>query len=714
MKTCVRFSTRLWVALGLFALSLCPSARSADLVLEDDSLLVAFDSDSGGLARLENKSTHWTMERRPELAMSFRLHAPLPGRRDNFILGQKQRAAEAAKISPHEARFQWRDLLSEHGGTLPIIFTSTVTLSNGVLTFSGAITNHSPLTIETVDYPYFGDFNPPARNSSLNTRHMSYGDLPSSEIYPGFSNQKGYWGVDFPMQTVASKDSLFCLIQAPQEGLYVEMRDPTQPYMLEYTFEQHPGVVDSINSPVPQTDALSGLPVHLEFRTCHFVFVHPHSAMNLAPVVLRGYKGDWHAGVDLYKEWRATWFKPPHFPEWVRNVNAWQQLQINSPEQEYRVPYTNLISYGRECAANGVSAIQLVGWNRGGQDGGDPAQDTDPGLGAWRELHDAIAQIQAGGVKMILFAKLNWADRTTAWFTNELFKFGATDPFGIHYEQAGYSYRTPTQLAGINNHRRDIMDFASPEYRRIAAREFQKLMRLGSAGWLWDELCSHSPADYSFAANHGYPPPGYIYSGDIPLTAQLRAAADKLNPDFLFSGEGPQDWLMPYYLSYFRISGDSTPVCRYLDPQAPVMVAVTGFDDREMLNLILLDRYIISYEPYNFKGHLTDFPLTLAYGQKIDALRRRYHDYLWDGDFRDTLGANVSANGAYRHAVYVTRAGKRAVVVVNQETTRPIIATVELPHPGKLLIASPEQPEPLPATGSLQIPARSAAVLMEQ
>jgi len=42
------------------------------------------------------------------------------------------------------------------------------------------------------------------------------------------------------------------------------------------------------------------------------------------------------------------------------------------------------------------------------------------------------------------------------------------------------------------------------------------------------------------------------------------------------------------------------------------MVAVTGFDDREMPNLILMQRYMISYEPYNFKGHLTDFPLTLA------------------------------------------------------------------------------------------------------
>lgn len=129
---------------------------------------------------------------------------------------------------------------------------------------------------------------------------------------------------------------------------------------------------------------------------------------------------------------------------------------------------------------------------------------------------------------------------------------------------------------------------------------------------------------------------------------------------------------MQYYpISYFRISDSSTPVERYIDPQASLMVAVTGFDDREKLNLILLDRYIISYEPYNFKGHVTDFPLTLEYGKKIDALRQRYREYLWDAEFRDTVGATVTADGSHRYSVFVTKNGKRAVVVVNQSRIRP-------------------------------------------
>jgi hypothetical protein len=172
---------------------------------------------------------------------------------------------------------------------------------------------------------------------------------------------------------------------------------------------------------------------------------------------------------------------------------------------------------------------------------------------------------------------------------------------------------------------------------------------------------------------------------------------------------------MQYYpISYFRINGGSRPVSRYIDPQAPLVVAVTGVDDREMLNLILLNRYIISYEPYNFKGHVTDFPLTLAYGQKIDALRSKYKAQLWDAEFHDTLGANVSADGSHKYSVFVAATGKRTVVVVNEEFNKTITATAQLPNPGNLVVATPEQPGTQQASGTLKIPARSVAVLMEQ
>ena len=311
---------------------------------------------------------------------------------------------------------------------------------------------------------------------------MWYGNLAGEEIYPQFVNSKGYWGVDYPTKTVESKQTLFCLIQAPEQGLYVEMDDPAISYLLEYTFEQHPGVLESIDDLVPKGTQISGTPVHLEFRTCHFLFVQAHSAKKLCTVVLHPYTGDWHAGVDLYKEWRGKWFKPAALPAWTQDVHSWQQLQIDGAEEDFRIPYRDITRYADECARNGVTAIQLVGWNRGGQDRGDPSQDTDSGLGNWEDLHHAVTESQAKGVKIILFGKLNWADMTTDWYKTELFRYQATDPYGIPYQQGGYSYFTPTQLAGVNNRRRAVMDFLDSRYRALATREFEKILALGDGG----------------------------------------------------------------------------------------------------------------------------------------------------------------------------------------------------------------------------------------
>jgi len=690
------------------------TSSGKELILQDAHILIAFDTGSGAITRLERKSSNWKIARRPELGVSFRLLAPLSKRRTNFILGQRQSAARVEKIGHNKIELEWKDPVSDHGGIVPLTFSATVTLEDGQLTFASTLTNRSTLTIETVDYPYFGEVNAPTPGESLEAETLWYGNLTSTRLSPTIGNP-GYWGTDNPTVSQPSHSSLFCLIQANTQGLYVEMHDPTQPYLIEYTFEQHPGQEDSLTDFIPTQPEISGLPVYLAFRTCHFLFAHPQTTTKLAPIVVRGYDGDWHAGVDFYKSWRSTWFKKPHLAAWAQDIHSWLQLQIDGAEQDFTIPYRDLPKHIDECAANGVTAIQLVGWAIGGQDGGDPSMSTDPGLGTWQELHDAIAYARGKGVKIILFGKPIWADLTTDFYKHELYKYAAADPYGIDYETGGFSYTTPTQLAGINKRRRAIMDVQSPAYRDVATKEFKKMVDLGAAGWLFDEVCHHGGVDYAFNIDHGYKAPAYIYGGDMPMAAQFHSVSDPVDPDFVFAGEWPEDWLRQYYpVSYFRINRASRAVDRYIDSQSALMVAVSGFNDRDMLNMVLANRYIISYEPFNFKGHLSDFPLTLSYGKQIDALRHRYRDFLWDSEFRDTLGANISANGQYRHSVFLNKTGKRAVVVINIERGRTINATLQLPNPGTLVVVSPEQPDAQPSNGQVSIPARSVVVLMEQ
>jgi hypothetical protein len=111
------------------------------------------------------------------------------------------------------------------------------------------------------------------------------------------------------------------------------------------------------------------------------------------------------------------------------------------------------------------------------------------------------------------------------------------------------------------------------------------------------------------------------------------------------------------------------------------MTAVTGFNDRNMINQCLLYKYIISYEPYNFKGHLDDYPLTVAYGKKMDAMRTELREYLWDGEFRHEVGARVFRGERLHHpyAVFISRlTGKKAVVVANYDEQKSITVQVML------------------------------------
>lgn len=691
-----------------------PPEEVQGVVLEDDTTRVVFDPLSGAIVSLEYKPSNWLILRRPELGVSFRMQAPLPERHDNFILGQKQRAARVEK-SGNQVHLEWENLVSEHAGVLPVTFAATATLSNGALTFEANLDNRSSLPINTVEYPFIGDLGAPTAETPMWRRHMWYGNLQIDEIHPHFRNEKGYWGDLSPVQTADSNRSLFCLIQTPAEGLYVQVSDPKAAYLVQYWFEQKPGDLESIRNLVPEEEQISGLPVHLAFRTVHFIFAAPGSSVKFTPIVLRGYQGGWQAGADLYKAWRTTWFRERALPAWTKQVHSWQQLQINSSEDSLRYRYNQLPEFGDECAENDVAAIQLVGWNRGGQDRGNPSQDTDPRLGTTEELRNAIAQIQAKGVHIVLFGKFNWADMTTAWYRRALHAFDCTDPYGIPYQHGGYSYDTPEQLEAINNRRFAVMCFLDRKYLAIAHDEFKKVTALKPAGFLYDEVCHHGVVKYCFSPDHGHAVPAFIYSGDAPMAEELNADTGN-SPDFLFAGEGPEDVVMQHYpFSYFRFGDQHTPINRYLDAHAPLMVAVTGFDDREKLNRILMYRYIISYEPFNFKGRLRNFPLTLEYGKKIDSLRRRYQRWLWDAEYRDTLGAKVTVNGLNHrlYSVFATADGERAVVVVNQHHSQPIRASVEIPHPRHLSVVTPEDPDQMPLHDPLTIPARSAAVILE-
>jgi hypothetical protein len=126
-------------------------------------------------------------------------------------------------------------------------------------------------------------------------------------------------------------------------------------------------------------------------------------------------------------------------------------------------------------------------------------------------------------------------------------------------------------------------------------------------------------------------------------------------------------------------------------------------------------RYIMSYEPYYFKGRLSDFPLTMAYGQKMDALRAELRDYFWDGEFRDKLGATVTfaAQPHHPYAVFRRADGMLGVVVANDDDDQTITVTVRADNNQPLAqYRLVDDPLWRSTEGGVTVPPRSAAVVI--
>jgi hypothetical protein len=699
-------------ASGLIANIALPTSKAAAagmLVLENDLLLIEISRETGCVEKIESKDHAWKLR-----GAGMRLHVPAPDHRFHYFT-ERNTGKPRIESEGTKATITWAGFESDRMGKLDIEVSESIRLDGAGARFSYEIRNGSHAVVESYTYPRLAGLTPPAEDKTMRQAAWSYSGMGSSSLWPTFGNQVGYFGYDTPAQLRhLGTDTQFCLILSQSRGLYLGYHDQGQKQTVQLCFFLSPAYVDSFNSSA--TGAAGKAEDHaVGIDPNHLCFIGPGATQRSEALVLEPFAGDWHAGADLYKAWRGTWFRTPKKPRWVEDVHSWQQIQINSSEDRLSFPYKDLTKVAEACARWGVKAIQLTGWQIGGQDRDFPLHDTDPRLGTAQEFKDAIAASKKMGVEIVLFNKYAWADVTAPGYAGEFRKFAIEDPYGDPYLFNGYNYDTPTQISGINARHGAGMCQASPAWRKRALEEFRKSVELGASGILFDE-CQWHISSYCFSTSHGHPVPGAVFSGDVPLIKGFRAIVDPER--FVFAGESPYDLeLQTYDMSYFRIERGFVPFARYLDPFAPMSVAVTGENDRQMINACLLYRFSMSYEPRNFHGELGEIPLTLAYGRAVDDLRRKYREWIWDAEFCDTIGARVTANGAPldTYSVFRRKNGLRAVAVANMSDTEPIVCRVELDNQrsASLHWVSPEKPEPNPWLGKLEMAPGSAAVILE-
>ena len=285
----------------------------------------------------------------------------------------------------------------------------------------------------------------------------------------------------------------------------------------------------------------------------------------------------------------------------------------------------------------------------------------------------------------------------------------------------GYYYERPSILSGVNSHRLAVMCQHSAGWQRTCRMEFKKALELGASGILIDEVQHHNNMPLCFDPTHGHPVPAHTFAGDLVLADQLlEMCREEGREDFLISGEACLDIQSTRYpFAYFRIGEEGgmhqnemcMPVQRCIDSDYQNLCGVWGHNDRNSLNFCLMYRYVVSYETRHFRGDVDEFPQMLAYGEKMESLRKRYADYLWYTEFLGRHGAEVTGNVLY--AVHRSKkTGKLAVVAINL-ADEAVPCQVSIAGAVALQLVTPETPEAVSFRETLEIPARSAAVIME-
>lgn len=698
--------------------------------LENEHLKLEFDKKTGAIIGLLSKITGWQIIRQPKLAMGIRLLVPIENHRNNKVLSQEQVLSSMKIISNEEAVLKWERVIGDKSGSLDIAVELRVILREANISFHLNIKNISPYVVEEVWCPCIGGLREPANETILQSMSMHmWAGANFTPLGDGFPQACGYWGVDNPtiIKTFPefNNQTPFVILSNGKQGMYLGMHDE-ELNIVNFVHELKPGYLDSKNQRVPQEDEIDGIPAGFVISAARLPFIQPGEKMKFAPIILSLFEGTWHDGIKKYLEWRNQWFHQRVQPAWLGDIDCWMTLQINSPEGCCQHRYTELPEIVREAKEKGVQLLQLIGWARDGQDGAEPYQDIDPLLGTFDELKQAIEEIEEMGVIVLLMCKFKWVDHSIPEFKEEMHQHTLKDMYGNYVQFNGYSYQTlAQQLNGGSRRSGAGMCHLSEGYRKLALREFYKILELGSSGILYDELSNNMLL--CFDSSHGHRLGDSHYKGSIKLAEEFYQAAKERNSEFLLAGEGTIDPMSQFYpVNYVRTwnnawmgDGEHTPAWKYMNPDMKIVTCLTGWDDRETVHQALTYGYIINYEPYNFKGRIRDIPRTVAYGQKAQTLRRKLWDYIWNGKFSHIVGAKVDTqndNFEFIYSVFENKSnGKRAVVLANQSGKKELKAVVKLDSGVKTFeLYNIENDNVIKCEGSLNLEPRSIVILVEK
>lgn len=644
------------------------------LTLEDPHLSMRFDPRTGGLVRFDDGRTGAWLEE-ANAGSLFVLEIPRGGDR-TVVVQTSQQTLTRHEIDEANSilTLHWNDPVTSAGERLAGDITVTVAIEDGVARL--ALSFHLVEgEVEAVRFPSLRGVRPAA--PKLELRGVDYSTGTRVDLLPVFDSNAPYWGTMFPdyasgnlrPELVGNPTSPFVALvatggdAAEAGGITVMPAAPTLEF-IGWRASLEPGYADSLARTAGPGAAVSLDAIHFPAATGERIEL---PAMALVP-----YAGEWGGSLEPYRRNQAPTRRSR--AAWLAEPRLWLQVQLMSTEGEPRYDFDDLVDIIEECASTGIGAIQIVGWNEGGQDGLVPWHRPAAKLGGAAGLQRALDRARELDVATVLYVKYVWVEKPGPnW--DELERFVSRDPNGQPYAQPGPVYHSSRKRYGISTPWYVPLCFGVRELRDRIADEVAELASWGADGVLADESLYHGRALLCFADDHGHPVGASAFTWDAAYIDDIRARLGDAADTFVIAAEGAYDaQFEDYDVSYFRsASAQHRPVGRMLRPDARIVTALTGFDEHGMIAQSILDGYAMSLEPFNFKGRPRDMPVTVDRARRAERVRGRYADWLWNGEpVTDPAVTVQNADGSgstalVRHTVWRRGAddSSRLVVVAN-------------------------------------------------
>jgi hypothetical protein len=645
--------------------------------VETANATLRLNARSGDLVGLDWKKPALKIIAEPRLGENFRILMPKPGYQAAYFNSREQRVSRIEAVA--DGVICHYDALRRVGEELNVKVDYRIRVAGPQVQFSIEVANPVPdRPLAEVLYGIVGG------QKGIGDRLETLTMVPSgtSNMAPALFRRfqpGGYGGGNLGIRYEATAFTYpgampmgWMDVYNPKAGVgYYYANQDVETRLGALVFEMRPFTKSAVvrdNWPGAD-DVPEGEPIGLTMGWLNMPYV-ANGVFRAGPVALEAHQGDWHAASAIYRNWFDQHFNVKGRPAtWLSQEMAWLSVIISNCEDVIVHRFEDLPRLAAEAKKYGVTTFEILGWDMGGIDRGYPQYRPNPRLGSADDFRRALASIRGMGVHPLLFANVQVADTATPLFKSELSQYALHGRWAQDLPLMGWGEGTTSARMGLARSNMTVVSPAHPGYRKFLMDQYLELIRNGAEGFQLDKTVITSMLDFNPALPVS--PDKSLIGGLLDTFRELLEQGRRINPSFALASEIWADRTLPYVdVSYLRM-GDvdmGSTAMRYTFPEWKPTIFGESPGDFNPMNNGLRYGMVWALAPRHYNDSL-DEPLErplARYVSELIRIRKRYREVLFDGRFRDTMGASVAGDADVRYSVFEGQpGGTRACVVVN-------------------------------------------------